>query len=1334
MESSVQDFSPNPTPLPDQEELVAGEALTSSKTKVCEHCGRTFEKTPAYLQHVISHRPVQQCKWCAFKSKDEKRFAQHLKGHLEVQCNICLGNFATPRTKRIHKKRIHKLYECKICSEDFSSEEEHAEHISKEHNSCDRIVKTEPVDNFSTENDKCESNAPDTLNHLERNVKSEMFPFVDVKHRIKSENDTEPNINDAEKKSLFICYLCNKETRDKCELKVHIAQHLGVSSSKIKDEDLFMDNQEPYSWNGGSSSHSGKGNGVEVLGSDNPMHSMLQELQICSKSKFSYSNLTSPFSLSIVSQLVTPVQDKDSVPTSAVCEGLAIKEEPAETDSSKNEAIDDDTKMNGSRNPTRYRYVRKIPCDQCGATFKTIVKLRQHEKQKHKERPTCPLCNTSKTNVKKVLQHQISAHKTKLRCHYLCLALFDTKEEQSAHHLQVHKKDDSKVTCRYCKVSYPKGSFIEHVTVCEKEHSIKESVAKSHECSFCDLSFQTLEEYGSHIKYCGPWNKKADVKKSSGTPMVLRERNPLIDNAELADIYFEENSVDREQLEKEICQGDDTVPSHEAEEPEVAKHKCKHCSLTFRYKEDGINHVLAHHKTSLTAMTKEPQMCHVCGKTFVSSLSFCKHILHHYSDLGMWDSLIPPDIDMETVRNVCWICKTTGMSTHRYHAVRRDEAIENILASSSVAPDGEPFNCSVCDEPFPDRLAFWKHMKLHLSKSHFRSVEGGKRLKCCKCPLKFKKKSELQQHLGTHLIHSDAEVENVDSENSEDDSDSTNSGSRKKRRLGYSSGDVENRLSDEAHVERKLQKCKRCRKKFSSRKEALSHVQIAHKSVLENMVSETQICHICDKEFRKPMLLCRHLLHHYSELNMWDDLIPRNILNISLDRRFCWICNNMLGRKASRHLNMRNSKIEQILTGNSKQLAEEPSFRCTVCDATCSDRFMFWKHINLHFYKYPKKKPPHPSSSSFGEHNLHAESLDCSECFQKFNDKTELNKHAAAHFLLPVDQEVEPKESIVKLNDNSEEEEEEEDETEDPPKKDDITEIPSTSRTKSQGAVRCVRCSKIFPKTTEAVQHVVSAHKFFLMRKLETSEMCHLCGTIFKSHWCLCKHVCKHYSTLEMWDALVPRDLLQKFDFRNYCWICKCKLGRKYVHHIGKRNFIIEKILQTECTEEYERDFYCEVCDLSFSTRLRFWNHIKIHICKPPFNSKSLDSTTASSSKSRDRMPKYLDCSECPEKFLEEHELYNHMANHYVKPVSQEGGGGEETKDEIDGCPDEDDEFEDEEKKELKGDKNREKSDKMESDSYESDEGEWVPSNDDNEEEDDDDDNTEKAEEAGESE
>ncbi|KAG7168567.1 zinc finger protein 62 homolog [Homarus americanus] len=778
--------------------------------KVCEQCGKAFNKSSKYLQHLRTHRPLQQCDKCNFKTKDTKRFRMHeishKKANPEVRCNICNELFATEVTQRIHMKKIHNIHVCKYCDAEYDLERKLFDHLEQKHGH--RREKKGYLD-------------PEEAEYVKPiNI------FVDP-----------PPANE---KRQFICRLCNKESRNKYQLKIHIAQHLGVSSNKISDDFLLTQDVDHLIKEGGLCSSSfnprdvtleslvpicsldmsvnssikseldapSEGNISDTLSSTSKTDTSLEIL--CNSMKRSFASTSTAF------PTMKPLSD--SFPT--------IKQEPCEDSSNEPDSDGDHDGTSYLSNFSVFRcglctlnfstpheynvhvvrmhqkskqtHVSKqmfepkrvrpsFPCDSCKVVCRSVKTLRAHERKKHRKTFSCPACHVCHKTIARLLRHQKQKHKNKIRCRIQCGALFDTEEESFLHSKEVHNKEITKMACPYCHVEYSyEGNLINHLERCK---DCPPERRPAHVCGNCDQILPNIKEYHEHAKNCKVQQKIKSEKnenKEIANKLLKLEGNAFSNYDEKS-----RNAVHVLELEGDTDSNgwsdkDDGKKSHSSDryvgyvKTERAKtnkdkhsnyidgpQKCKYCPDKFELKEDAVNHILAVHKNLITRMITEPQMCEVCGMIFKNQLCLCKHISKHYSDLGMWDVLVPPNLlDIVKVRSYCWVCKCTLRGKMKHHTNMRNENIDRLLAAEGMEmQETEPFNCSQCGDFFTTRNDFWKHIKIHLSNlpkwSHQlvgSSSSGNSPNKntevseCSECSLKFADKSELYQHLAVHFI------------------------------------------------------------------------------------------------------------------------------------------------------------------------------------------------------------------------------------------------------------------------------------------------------------------------------------------------------------------------------------------------------------------------------------------------------------------------------------------------------------------------------------------------------------------------------------------------------
>ena len=888
-----------------------------------------------------------------------------------------------------------------------------------------------------------------------------------------------------------------------------------------------------------------------------------------------------------------------------------------------------------------------FPCKSCSAVFKTLTVLRNHVKQKHTARPKCPSCNLTRSSTRRVLQHQITAHKEKFRCRHYCLALFDTREELSAHHISIHNKDDTLRKCRYCRMNYRRGTYEEHIQNCPGDIKCK----RIKKCNACDKRFVCPSEYSYHIKICESFAAKNDSERESLVTNASAEKTPTKQDPEEQKSNIEqigsdqvlENTLKGKNIEKSSGETamlkSEVVNSNDDKSKRV---KCRFCPKIFNCEDNGVDHMINQHQTIFSSVIEYNKVCDICGKLFISGLSLCKHLLKHHENGAMLHKLLPANLTMDDLRGKCWVCKTSGVSYNTFHSKARNSLIEELLSSktckNSAIHESHTFQCCLCEENFTDTQTFWSHIKIHLSKSPFVNMEKCKTFSCSRCPQKYSTKSQLLEHLALHLIH-----QNIDGDREEKlKSNNTFADPDDKMDEDISKEELRVRIKGELSDDTKLKtdesvgsmgtfKCLECKQLFNIENDAVNHLISSHRNVLQEMIN-IKSCHLCDKSFVKPLSLCSHILNHYIDLGMWEDLVPRNLLS-KVDKKYCWICNTILRTKCSRHMNKRNNSIENSLSSRCEELEEDEEFQCPLCQFSCSNRYDHWTHIKLHLFPNKKNSIVRIDVDSEIEQSTISQDsennkLDCLKCNKQFCDHVSFHKHIATHFLTPCKVKKRKIDEIV-LDELV-------------TKKRKTMTLRSKSVKSGNGNVRCAFCLETFMHFEEAVSHVLSVHKFRLTHVKGKDLSCQMCGGIFKSEWWLCRHIVKHYSNLEMWDALVPRDLGNILNTSDQCWICKCVLDKNYAAHANKRNALIGVLLTENCKEK-ETMFGCSLCYQEFPTRSEYWQHMKSHMCKPS------NKYTLQSDKKND-----YECSDCSLQFVSERKFYRHLATHFIECPDEE--------------------------------------------------------------------------------
>ena len=170
----------------------------------CPTCNRGFSKRKQYERHVKTHNPINECRYCNFKCRNKKQFEahelKHLKENPQFECEICQAKYATSSLLRGHKSRNHGLFHCVSCNYVAKSHEDRNDHMVVVHRK----------------------------------------KFIRRTYQFEKSED-----EDDDQLEQHTCELCDRTCRSRALLKIHIAQHMNVSPSRLTDDFELCDDLPP---------------------------------------------------------------------------------------------------------------------------------------------------------------------------------------------------------------------------------------------------------------------------------------------------------------------------------------------------------------------------------------------------------------------------------------------------------------------------------------------------------------------------------------------------------------------------------------------------------------------------------------------------------------------------------------------------------------------------------------------------------------------------------------------------------------------------------------------------------------------------------------------------------------------------------------------------------------------------------------------------------------------------------------------------------------------------------------------------------------------------------
>ncbi|XP_075989248.1 uncharacterized protein LOC142985138 isoform X3 [Anticarsia gemmatalis] len=147
--------------------------------------------------------------------------------------------------------------------------------------------------------------------------------------------------------------------------------------------------------------------------------------------------------------------------------------------------------LDGHMNAHYNNYV----CDDCGDTFLTATRLKQHAKIHAAGKFPCSICNKTFKLAKYQLKHEHLVHKLqpKFKCNY-CEERFFGEYLRHVHLLEAHKDKVKIITCEICGKTYTWRAY--YVAHKKKKHSDE---PKKLSCTFCDKKYFDSYDLREHM-------------------------------------------------------------------------------------------------------------------------------------------------------------------------------------------------------------------------------------------------------------------------------------------------------------------------------------------------------------------------------------------------------------------------------------------------------------------------------------------------------------------------------------------------------------------------------------------------------------------------------------------------------------------------------------------------------------------------------------------------------------------------------------------------------------------------------------------------------------------
>jgi KRAB domain-containing zinc finger protein len=390
---------------------------------------------------------------------------------------------------------------------------------------------------------------------------------------------------------------------------------------------------------------------------------------------------------------------------------------------------------------------RPFLCDTCGKNFKSKRKLKVHKcvsnlNEALPEDNTCKICGKVYTLRSSLTRHLIR-HKGERRfeCNVCQKKFFGSVNLKN--HMVIHEKA-TLYECQMCCARYfHKRNMISHI-------KDKHVANWTYKCPSCDQIFQNIDDVVAHRKIHDIENialgisQVSDITQGSCLDFQCKICGKYFENIYVLTYHFEDHVIrSDEDLNIKTIGDDGTFECNYCGEKTVSnwtmkRHikkfhnefpntsellfECEFCARRFATKQQLSQHVYQH-------TGEKPHRCKNCDAGFRTQLALKVHSRIHTGEAPYHCLKCPK--------------KFRSSATLRIHQGIHDK----------------PFCCPHCNQRFPKKLAYQKHVMLHnsegLQSSDSKSQsKKGTVYKCKHCDYVSKTRSAIKKHESTHEVES----------------------------------------------------------------------------------------------------------------------------------------------------------------------------------------------------------------------------------------------------------------------------------------------------------------------------------------------------------------------------------------------------------------------------------------------------------------------------------------------------------------------------------------------------------------------------------------------------
>ncbi|XP_043552540.1 PR domain zinc finger protein 5 isoform X1 [Chiloscyllium plagiosum] len=294
-----------------------------------------------------------------------------------------------------------------------------------------------------------------------------------------------------------------------------------------------------------------------------------------------------------------------------------------------------------------------------------------------------------------------------------CESSFRSQDILAEHLQSLHQKptEEKEFKCRNCDKKFPvKQALQRHVLQCT-ETVLPGDIARSHQCSVCNISFSSESSFEQHKEAC-----KGDTRfvcKADSCGKRFKSKDALKKHKENV-----HTGNSRRRLMCSVCNKKCSSAATLQEHRKIHKvFNCQECDKKFISANQLKRHMITHSE-------KRPYTCEVCSKSFKRLDQVTAHKIIHSEDKP-------------------YKCKLCGKGfAHRnvYKNHKKHKDLGKLCISTHS--EERPFQCDECKALFRTPFSLQRHLLIHNSERTF---------KCDHCDATFKRKDTLNVHI--QVVH-----------------------------------------------------------------------------------------------------------------------------------------------------------------------------------------------------------------------------------------------------------------------------------------------------------------------------------------------------------------------------------------------------------------------------------------------------------------------------------------------------------------------------------------------------------------------------------------------------